>query len=101
MRSKNQPQNQTNTINPNAITKPVGGFSTIDCTGPDGRHFQTTQKECDSFNAAWAHPPSGTNPSSGGSAPSGSSTTPPKEDMAAMCGRTAGYHWTGSTCTPN
>ncbi len=25
----------------------------IDCIGPDGKHFQTTQKECDDFNAAW------------------------------------------------
>lgn len=26
----------------------------IDCTGPDGVVFQTTQKECDDFNNAWA-----------------------------------------------
>lgn len=25
----------------------------IDCTGPDGVVFKTTQKECDEFNAAW------------------------------------------------
>lgn len=29
----------------------------IDCTGPDGKHFQTTQQECNSFNAAWAPTP--------------------------------------------
>ena len=29
----------------------------IDCTGPDGKQFQTTQEECDSFNAAWAPTP--------------------------------------------
>lgn len=27
----------------------------IDCTGPDGKHLQITQKECDSFNAAWTN----------------------------------------------
>lgn len=25
----------------------------IDCAGPDGKQFKTTQKECDSFNKAW------------------------------------------------
>jgi len=25
----------------------------IDCVGPDGKHFQTTQKECEDFNNAW------------------------------------------------
>ena len=25
----------------------------ITCTGPDGKQFQVTQQECDSFNAAW------------------------------------------------
>lgn len=29
----------------------------IDCTGPDGKHFQTTQEECNAFNAAWAPTP--------------------------------------------
>ncbi len=27
--------------------------SIVDCTGPDGKHFQTTQQECDKFNSAW------------------------------------------------
>lgn len=27
----------------------------INCTGPDGIVFQTTQKECDDFNAAWGN----------------------------------------------
>lgn len=27
----------------------------IDCTGPDGKHFQATQKECNEFNAAWGN----------------------------------------------
>lgn len=30
--------------------------SKIDCVGPDGKHFNTTQKECDDFNAAWKKP---------------------------------------------
>lgn len=28
----------------------------IDCIGPDGKHSQKTQKECDDFNAAWRKP---------------------------------------------
>lgn len=28
----------------------------IDCIGPDGKHSQKTQKECDDFNAAWGKP---------------------------------------------
>lgn len=31
----------------------VNVVQNIDCVGPDGKHFQTTQQECDSFNAAW------------------------------------------------
>lgn len=27
----------------------------IDCTGPDGKHLQVTQKQCDDFNAAWGN----------------------------------------------
>ena len=30
--------------------------SNIDCIGPDGKHSQKTQKECDGFNAAWRKP---------------------------------------------
>ncbi|PIY79353.1 MAG: hypothetical protein COY81_02990 [Candidatus Pacebacteria bacterium CG_4_10_14_0_8_um_filter_43_12] len=37
------------------VTKPISGL--ITCTGPDGKQFQTTQKECDSFNAAWGNTP--------------------------------------------
>ena len=29
---------------------------TVDCVGPDGKHFNTTQQQCDSFNSAWATP---------------------------------------------
>ncbi len=36
---------------------PSPSESQIDCTGPDGKHFQTTQEECDTFNAAWAPTP--------------------------------------------
>lgn len=28
----------------------------IECVGPDGKHFSTSQKECDDFNAAWGKP---------------------------------------------
>lgn len=28
---------------------------TIDCTGPDGKHFPATQKQCSDFNNAWNH----------------------------------------------
>ena len=27
--------------------------NTIDCVGPDGKHLQVTQQECDNFNNAW------------------------------------------------
>lgn len=27
--------------------------NTIDCTGPDGKHLQVTQQQCDAFNKAW------------------------------------------------
>jgi len=29
----------------------------ITCTGPDGKQFQTSQKDCDEFNAAWKNNP--------------------------------------------
>lgn len=37
------------------LTQAVG--NKIDCTGPDGKHLQITQKECDDFNAAWGNKP--------------------------------------------
>lgn len=37
----------------------------ITCTGPDGKQFQTTQEECDAFNAAWAPTPTPDNNFSG------------------------------------
>jgi len=27
----------------------------IDCVGPDGKHFQTTQQQCNTFNQAWGN----------------------------------------------
>jgi hypothetical protein len=27
---------------------------TVDCIGPDGKHFNTTQQACDDFNDAWS-----------------------------------------------
>lgn len=41
-------------VTPSATPKPHS--SLIDCTGPDGVVFKTTQKECDDFNASWASP---------------------------------------------
>lgn len=43
-------------------TQTQGNQSLIDCTGPDGKQFKTTQKECDSFNAAWVNKKSVTTP---------------------------------------
>lgn len=42
---KTQPAQAVKKENPKLIT----------CTGPDGVKFQTTQKECDSLNAAWGN----------------------------------------------
>jgi len=46
---KNRPVKSDNT---NAIQS-----NKIECTGPDGKKFTTTQKECDEFNAAWGNAP--------------------------------------------
>lgn len=35
------------------ITRVTPSGSNIDCTGPDGKRFSATQKECDDFNNAW------------------------------------------------
>lgn len=45
----------TNTPTPKPAVKTVT-IPEIECVGPDGVHFQTTQKECDEFNAAWDKP---------------------------------------------
>ncbi len=39
----------------------TGSGGKIDCVGPDGKHLQLTQQECDNFNAAWGKPRSGGN----------------------------------------
>ena len=46
------------TISPSPTAKPVVAAKKnttpqIECVGPDGKHFSTTQKECDNLNAAW------------------------------------------------
>lgn len=50
------------TPSPSSVgTKPViqkSASNRITCTGPDGKQFQTTRKECDDFNAAWGNPTS-------------------------------------------
>lgn len=51
----NQGQNAQTASNQQSASAP--SQPQIDCTGPDGKHFQTTQAECDSFNAAWVPSP--------------------------------------------
>ena len=41
---------------PTPTHKPVPVVVKIECIGPDGVHFQTTQKECDALNKAWEKP---------------------------------------------
>lgn len=36
-------------------SNPVVSNPKVDCTGPDGKHLQITQQECDNFNNAWAN----------------------------------------------
>ena len=43
-------QNTTSTNQTNVSNK-------VTCTGPDGKQFSTTKKECDDFNTAWGNPP--------------------------------------------
>ncbi len=50
------------TTTPTVKITPTG--SNIDCTGPDGKHFSATQKECDDFNSAWKPKPTPTTQSS-------------------------------------
>lgn len=48
------------TLQPTKINKPVTNTNSnnINCTGPDGVVFKTTQEECDKFNSAWRNEPS-------------------------------------------
>lgn len=76
--------------------------SLIDCTGPDGHHFQATQAQCDYFNNAWktATAQTGTSGSSGTSSPtstsgsSGGCDTACQQSYCSQCGGS----WTGGTC---
>lgn len=65
---KNQPQatiekkeiiqtSPTPTPKPEVKKKTTTSKNNITCTGPDGKQFQTTQKECDDFNSAWGNEP--------------------------------------------
>lgn len=38
------------------IVPKVGTIPTVDCLGPDGRHAQMTEVDCDKLNKAWATP---------------------------------------------
>lgn len=38
-----------------AVAKPDVSNPKIDCTGPDGKHLQITQQECNNFNNSWAN----------------------------------------------
>jgi hypothetical protein len=52
----------TSTPKPSATASPN---PTVDCVGPDGKHFSATKSQCDSFTKAWATPsPSPTTASS-------------------------------------
>lgn len=104
----------TQSTNSSSTSQPTSSNTTssqlIDCTGPDGKHFQTTQQQCTDFNAAWHNYPTSP-PSSGGS--SGGSTggsntstsTSTSNQQSSSCGsdpacwcRQCGGTWTGSTC---
>lgn len=53
--------NPTQKIEQKTQTQPTTSKTTIsnqiDCTGPDGVIFKTTQEECDKFNFAWGNEP--------------------------------------------
>ena len=51
------PTKSVNKINKEVNTVPKTNTNLIDCTGPDGKVFKTTQQECDDFNTAWNNPP--------------------------------------------
>jgi cytoskeletal protein RodZ len=57
------------TVNPNVSP-------TVDCVGPDGKHFYTTQQQCNSFNAAWATPTPTAAPTTPTPSPTPTSTAP-------------------------
>ena len=41
--------------NRQSVNGTVTKSTSVDCVGPDGKHFQTTQKSCDEFNAKWGN----------------------------------------------
>jgi len=41
------------TVTPTPIQTYQPPANTIDCIGPDGKHLQVTQTQCDDFNKAW------------------------------------------------
>lgn len=43
-------------ITPSPMVQTTYSNPKVDCTGPDGKHLQITQKECDDFNNAWNTP---------------------------------------------
>lgn len=47
------PSKNINQENKEVNIVPRANANLIDCTGPDGKVFKTTQKECDEFNTAW------------------------------------------------
>lgn len=51
------PTKSVNQVNKGVNTVPKTNSNLIACTGPDGKVFKTTQKECDDFNTAWKNPP--------------------------------------------
>lgn len=54
--------NQGQYIQTQANQQTTSSEQTIDCTGPDGKHLQITQKQCDEFNAAWNNVPQSIDP---------------------------------------
>lgn len=54
----------------------------IDCTGPDGKYLQITQKECDDFNNAWRKQPNEQNVVRG---PAQNTYNPPPNEPIVDC----------------
>ena len=44
-------------VQPYRQSKISAAISLIDCTGPDGKHLQITQQDCEDFNNAWKPTP--------------------------------------------
>lgn len=51
------PTKSIDQVNKKVNTVPKTNTNLIDCTGPDGVIFKTTQQECDNFNTSWNNPP--------------------------------------------